>query len=179
MTSATLAGIAGGLPSNERKQQFSLSFVRLVSAAAGCSIKHHETDYDGVDITISSSADYMTFHGAEFELQLKCTAQQDLRREDVVAWTMKVGPFDKLTDPKRYIPAYLGVLVVPEDPGTWLEQNEDRLLTSSCLYWEKASNLVPVSVDTESRTVHVPRRNLFDVPQLLGIMRSIGDGGDQ
>jgi hypothetical protein len=50
--------------------------VRLVAAAAGCSIKCHETDYDGVDITISSSAEYETFYCPEFEMQLKCTTQQ-------------------------------------------------------------------------------------------------------
>lgn len=69
------------------------------------------------------------------------------------------------------------MLLVPEDPDSWLDQDEDRLLTNSRMYWAKASDLVPVSQDTESRTVHIPRNNLFDVPQLLGIMKSIGEGG--
>lgn len=130
-----------------------------------------------MDITIASSVEYATYQGAEFELQVKCTAQQDLRRTDVMAWTMKAKPYSKLTSPKRYIPTYLGVLLVPEDPDSWLDQDEDRLLTNSRMYWAKASDLVPVSQDTESRTVHIPRNNLFDVPQLLGIMKSIGEGG--
>lgn len=50
------AVLDGRLPMNARQEQFSLAFVRMVVAAAGCSIKCHETDYDGVDITIVSSA---------------------------------------------------------------------------------------------------------------------------
>jgi hypothetical protein len=174
-----LASTVDGLPWNERKEQFSIGFVRLVAGAAGCWVKTHSTDFDGVDITIVSSADYATFYCPEFELQLKCTAQQDLLREDVVAWTMSEKPFTKLTNPKRYTPAYLGVLVVPEDPDGWLEQDDKHLMTRSLLYWTKASDLRPVSEDTASRTVHIPRSNLFDVPRLLGIMKSIGEGGDR
>jgi hypothetical protein len=142
------------LPLNERKQQFSFGYVRMVVAAAGCSVKSHATDYDGVDITIASSADYATYYCPEFELQLKCTGRQDLYRDDRVAWTMKEKPFTKLTNLKRFNPAYLGVLVVPPEPDAWLDQNEDRLVTRSRLYWAK-------------------------VPQLLGIMKSIGEGGDR
>lgn len=178
-SSGVSTALVGGLPRNERKQQFSLGFVRLVVGAAGCWVKNHETDYDGVDITIVSSAEYATYQGPEFELQVKCTAQQDLCRSDILAWTMNAKPYAKLTNAKRYTPAYLGVLLVPEDPDGWLDQDEDRLVTSSRMYWAKATDLVPVSEDTDSRTVHIPRSNLFDVPQLLDIMRSIGDGGDR
>lgn len=141
----------GLLPLNERKQQFSFGYVRMVVASAGCSVKSHATDYDGVDITIVSA----------------------------VAWTMKEKPFAKLTNGKRYTPAYLGVLVVPAEPEAWLDQDEDRLVTRSRLYWAKASDLVPFSEDGQSRTVYLPRSNLFDVGQLLGIMKSIGEGGDR
>jgi hypothetical protein len=68
---------------------------------------------------------------------------------------------------------------VPEDPGGWLEQHDEHLTTRSRLYWAKASDLSPVSDDTASRTIHIPRSNLFDVPHLLGIMKSIGEGGDR
>jgi hypothetical protein len=57
---ASAAQPAGGLPLTEKKQQFSLAYVGIVVAAAGCWVKHHTTDYDGVDITIASSAEYET-----------------------------------------------------------------------------------------------------------------------
>ena len=177
MTSALLPQEKDILPLNERKQQFSFAYVRMVVAAAGCSVKTHTTDYDGVDITIASSVDYATYYCPEFELQLKCSGQQDLYRDDgTVAWPMKKKPYDKLTNPKRFCPAYLGVLVVPSDPDAWLEQDERQLVTRSRLYWAKAADLQPASEDGQSRTVCLRRSSLFDVPQLLDIMRSIGEG---
>jgi hypothetical protein len=168
----------GGLPLTEMKQQFSLAFVNLVVAAAGCWIKCHSTDCDGVDITIASSAEYKTYYGPEFELQVKCTSRGDLLRSDYLAWTMEAGPYRKLINPKRYLPAYLGVLVVPEDVDTWLKQDEDRLITRSRMYWRRATGLEDLSPGQGSKTVRIPRSNLFDVARLRDIMRTIGEGGD-
>lgn len=166
------------LPLNEKKQQFSLGFVHMVVSTAGFYVKEHRTDYDGVDITIASSAEYQTHYCPQFELQLKCTSQADIVKEERVAWSMKAGPFRRLTNKKRYLTAYLGVLVVPADPAFWLAQDETRLMTESRMYWELAANLGEISDGAATKTVHLPRSNLFDVAQLQGIMKTIGDGGD-
>lgn len=165
------------LPLNEKKQQFSLAFVHMVAAAAGCSIKSHSTDYDGVDITIASSAEYQTFYCPQFELQLKCTSEHGIVRQDAVAWRMDAGRFRRLTNPKRYCAAYLGVLIVPSDPGNWLDQDESRLITQSRMYWQRAADLGEIEDDAGTKTVYLPKGNLFDVEQLRGIMETIGDGG--
>lgn len=166
------------LPLSEKKQQFSLAFVQLLAAAAGCYLKDHRVDYDGVDITVAASADYDTYYCPQFEFQLKCTSQADIVRENDVAWPMKAGPFRRLTNPKRFLPAYLGVLVVPFDPDAWLVQDEARLITESRLYWERATNLGDISDGAATKTVYLPRSNLFDVAQLRDIMKTIGDGGE-
>jgi hypothetical protein len=178
MTSARPGDPLDELPLSEKKQQFSLGFVQMVVAAAGCYVKEHKTDYDGVDITIVSSAEYETFYCPQFELQLKCTSQADIVRETDVVWCMKAGPFRRLTNKKRFCPAYLGVLVVPVDPDAWLTQDETRLITESRLYWERAADLGEISDGAATKTVSLPRSNLFDVAQLRDIMKTIGDGGD-
>ena len=177
MTSARPGDPLDELPLSERKQQFSLAFVQMVAAAAGCYLKDHRADYDGVDITVAASADYDTYFCPQFEFQLKCTSQADIVREQDVVWRMEAGPFRRLTNPKRYLPAYLGVLVVPLDPDAWLVQDETRLITGSRLYWERATNLGDISDGAATTTVHLPRSNLFDVAQLRDIMKTIGDGG--
>jgi hypothetical protein len=91
---------------------------------------------------------------------------------------MQARPFRKLTSSKRFIPAYLGVLVVPGDPEAWLEQDQEKLLTRSRMYWQEAVLLGAIDSDAGSKTVHLPLANLFDVPQLRHIMKSLGDGGD-
>lgn len=168
----------GALPMNARLEHFSLAFVRMVAAVAGCSIKSHETDYDGVDMTIASSAEYDVYYCPEFELQLKCTSQTHIVRDDHVAWRMAAKPLAKLASPKRFNPACLGVLLIPDVEDEWLELNEERLMTKSRMYWQHARLLDQNGHDDQAtKTVHLPRRNLFDVPHLLEIMKEIGEGG--
>jgi hypothetical protein len=173
-----LADPSGGLPLSAMKEQFSLGYVQMVASAAGFSLKTHGTDYDGVDVTIYSSAAYVTYYGPQFELQVKCTSQSRVVRQHGVVWQMQAMPFRKLTCGNRYIPAYLGVLVVPGDPETWLEQDQEKLLTRSRMYWQEALLLGEIDDDAKSKTVYLPRTNLFDVAQLRGIMKSLGNGGD-
>ncbi len=170
-------GRDGGLPITARQEQFSLAFVRMVAAAAGCSIKSHETDYDGVDITVVASAEYERYYCPEFEMQLKCTTQHRLLKVDYLSWTLERDRFLKLVNPKRYTPALLGVLLVPEDHDQLLELSESGLFTASRLYWEYAANLGAIADGAATKTARLPRSNLFDVGALQGIMQSIGEGG--
>lgn len=164
-----------GLPSSAAQEQFSIGFVQMVAAAARCWIKHHTTDIDGVDLTIASSVEYERFYCPQFDIQLKCTTQVDLLDDEHVSWPMKRVPFLKLTNNKRYFPAYLGVLVVPKTPELWLAQDEQRLISESCMYWQRADELGVIG-DAKSKTVKIPRQNIFDAPQVLSIMRGIGEG---
>ncbi|GLX96479.1 DUF4365 domain-containing protein [Herbidospora sp. NBRC 101105] len=174
--SGPAAEVPDGLPLSEAKAQFSLAYVQMLVAAARMSIKKHTTDYDGVDITIAASAEYELYYAPEFELQLKATSQQHLLKDDHLVWRMEAKPFAKLTHPKRYIPAYLGVLLLPEGP--WLSQDERGLFSGSRLYVQRAADLGVIEDDRATKTVHLPRSNLLDVPGLHGIMKSIGEGGD-
>lgn len=179
MGSEQLAGAPlDELPLNEKKQQFSLGFVHMVASAAGLSIKEHKTDYDGVDITIASSAEYDVYYCPQFELQVKCTSQRNLLSVDTMSWRLEAGPFRRLTNPKSYLQRFLGVLLVPQEPSEWINQDETQLLTSSCMYWLPASELGSIRENQRSKTVHLPRNNTLDVPQIKGIIKTIGDGGD-
>ncbi|MFC9664265.1 DUF4365 domain-containing protein [Nocardia sp. NPDC127606] len=160
---------------NAQQEQFSVAFVRMVAAAAGCSIKPHETDYDGVDITIASSVEYQTMYCPQVEMQLKCTTQHNRLGAHHMSWTLKRGPFLKLVNPKRYTPAMLGVLLIPADPDQLLNLSEERLISESRMYWQFATELGTIAEGKARKTVHLPRTNLFDVEGLLKIMRTIGD----
>jgi hypothetical protein len=163
------------LPLSAMKEQFSLGYLHMVVSAAGFSIKNHNTDYDGVDVTIFSSAEYKTFYCPQFDLQVKCTSQHSALRDGGVTWRMEAGPFRKLTNKKRFIPAYLGILVVPGDPEAWLEQDQEKLLTRSRMYWQEAALLGEITDGADSKTVRLPRSNLLDVPQLRHIMGHMGN----
>ncbi|WP_431971832.1 DUF4365 domain-containing protein [Nocardia sp. bgisy134] len=147
----------GGLSITARQEQFSLAFVRMVAAAAGCSIKSHETDYDGVDITIVASREYARFYCPELELQLKCTTRHSRLKADHLAWPLERDRFLKLVSPKRFVPALLGVLLIPEDPDQLLDLSEDGLTSPSRMCWEYAAKLGEIEDGKSSTTVHLPR----------------------
>lgn len=176
-TASAAEGSACGLPMTAKLEQFSIGFVQLVAAAAGCWVKTHSTDYDGVDLTVVSSAEYERYYGPQFDLQLKCTTQHRLLRDDHMSWPLERDRFLKLVNPKRFIPALLGVLLVPEDIDSLLDVSEARFVSSSRMYWEYAAELGEIGEDKASKTVRLPRSNLFDVGGLQGIMRRIGEGG--
>ncbi|AOS61564.1 DUF4365 domain-containing protein [Actinoalloteichus hymeniacidonis] len=175
----TTRGPVDGLPRNAMQEQFSLAFVRMVAAAAGCSIKSHETDYDGVDITIVDSREHKEFNYPELELQLKCTSQHGLLKDGYLAWTLERKSFLKLCNPKRFVPAFLGVLLIPEDPHRLLDLSEEGLTSESRMYWARATSLGDIVEGRANKTVRLPRDGFFDVPALQRTMNELGEGGGQ
>ncbi|ATE53643.1 DUF4365 domain-containing protein [Actinosynnema pretiosum] len=169
--------LGGGLPRSAAQEQFSLAYVQLVAAAGGYSIKRHETDYDGVDLTLYGSGPYSGYK-PEFEMQLKCTRQQSLLKADHLAWSMKRKPFEKLTLGKRYIPALLGVIIIPEGIDDLLSISEDGLVTTCRMYWQWRQELGTIQEGSKTKTVRLPRSNLFDVHGLQKIMETIEEGGE-
>lgn len=176
--------VDGQLPMTAREEQISLAFTRMITYAAGCAVKTHDTDYEGVDLTITSSAEYLRVLGPQFDLQLKATVQHSRLGDEHLAWPMKIKPYRKLVrgnDGKRHIPAYLAVLLLPADATKWVVVDENRLMTESRMFWQAASAFPGETSAVMTQTVHLPRSNLFTVEQLLRIMKTIGDseGGDR
>ncbi|ELP65856.1 DUF4365 domain-containing protein [Streptomyces sp. WI04-05B] len=170
--------VDGQLPMSAREEQISLAFTRMITYAAGCAVKTHDTDYEGVDLTITSSVEYKRILGPQFDLQLKATIQHGRLTDEHLAWPMKVKPYRKLVrgnDGKRHIPAYLGVLLLPEDATRWVDVDENRLITESRMFWQAASEFPGETTSESTHTVHLPRSNLFTVEQLLRIMENIGN----
>jgi hypothetical protein len=90
---------------------------------------------------------------------------------------MAAGPFRKLIQPRRVIPAFLAVMVVAEESKRWLEWEDDWIRVNANMYWVRATNLGGIADGAATKTVHIPKGNLFDVSQLRSIIESIGDGG--
>jgi hypothetical protein len=177
MSSESLTGKRAGIPLSAMKEQFSLAFVRLVVSAAGFTILTRETDYDGVDLTIEAPGDHEWAWSPRFDLQVECTSQREVASPDSVRWRMDAGPFRKLIEPRRVIPAFLGVLVVPEDPDAWLKWGEEWVAVNGEMYWARATDLGGIDDGAASTTVHIPTSNLFDVGQLRSIVASLRGGG--
>jgi hypothetical protein len=161
----------GTLPQTAMQEQLSIAWLHMTASAAGCKLHRWDTDYDSIDITVHASARYSNASAARIDMQLKCTTQQDLLGDASLSYSLKRQNYEALVDPDRDVPAVLGVLLVPVQADAWLSHSEDNLLASSCMYYSLASEWDGIPADVASKTVHLPRANVLDVPALLDLLQ--------
>jgi hypothetical protein len=66
------------LPLNERKGSFGVVYLRAIAAIAGYGVSLPETDYDSIDLKVSSRR----ARRPQLDFQVKCTAQDVPSGED-------------------------------------------------------------------------------------------------
>jgi len=165
----------GTLHPSECQQQFSLAFTHAIVAAARCTISNLVSDVETVDYTVRQSARHLKYTSSTVDVQMKCTRQQDVLKNDGVHWKLSKDHYDKLRETATYNRKILVVLVVPQEHRDWLVSDESGMLLRKAAYWVNLEGSGPIAGG--SKTVVLPRQNHFNVEQLLGILRRVGDGG--
>lgn len=158
----------------QQQEQFSLAYVRAVVAAAGFAAYRPEVDDDSVDLVVASRRSGGTFRAPRLEMQLKCTSQ-DVRRDSEVRFPLKRKNYDDLRSVELLVPRVLVLVLVPEQPADWLDQDEERLLLRRCGYW--CSLFGAADTTNESTvTVGLSRANLFSPGALRQMMEKVARG---
>jgi hypothetical protein len=157
---------------NEQKQQFSIAWVHAVAARAGYACQGTLVDDDSVDVTLAARGyvhHQAVVRSPRLEVQLKATAQQDLLRQDHVAFPLSVKNYNELHEPSM-VPRLLVVLFLPPTLDEWLEQSEEHMISRRCAYWRSLLGEPEVTTD-RTTTVGVPRTNCLTVEGLRGLMQ--------
>lgn len=159
---------------NKQKEQFSIAYVRAVIAAAGYNVYKMEVDEDSVDLGIGATASLDLPLRPRLDLQLKCTANEDVLRDEFIHFPLRIKNYDDLRN-SGLVPQALVVVLVPSEVADWLYQTEEELVLRRCGYW--LSLLGEPEVDnTESVTVRIPRAQQFTPLAVQDMMRRINDG---
>lgn len=151
------------LPLNERKAIFGVVYLRAVAAVAGYGAGVPESDYDSVDLIVSSKEGKR--HRLEF--QVKCTAAE-LPQGDDFPFRLEKKNYDELRI-DTITPRLLLVVLVPDEPEAWLRQSERRMNLRRSGYWLSLRGL-DESPGQSSITVRVPRVNLLTPSALRALM---------
>ncbi len=159
---------------SQRKEQFSMAYVRAVASVAGCDLSRYEVDDDSVDLFVKARVAGSTLRSARLDVQLKCTAQ-DVVRQEALHYPLKQKNYDELIGVDHCIPRILVVVVVPQDLDQWLDQSEEALILRRCGYWYSLSGLEG-SAAVFKTTLRIPRRQVFSVKALNTMMQRIADG---
>lgn len=153
---------------NQRKEQFSIAYVRAVASVAGFSAMKPEVDDDSEDLILSGRVVEGVPSRPKIALQLKCTSEDVLRKDEVI-YSLKRKNYDELKHTGLIVPRLLVVVHVPESEEEWLRHTEDELTLRRCGYWISLLGW-PETAATSRVSVRLPRANVFDVAGLRSLM---------
>ena len=162
---------------NLQKEQFSVAYVWAVAATAGfgTSIPPKVMDNDSVDLTIAAHGRNGTVRSPRLDIQLKCTANAELKEEESFPFPLPIKNYNDLRGDDFMVPRLLVVVRVPDDLSLWTEATEDQLLLRHCGYWVSLRD-APLIENTTNKTVTIPRKQMFTVEGLKDLMTRIGEG---
>lgn len=164
----------GTLPENECRQQWSIANVQAVVTAARCSLENIRVDFEGVDAVIRQEAQHDLYDSTSIDVQLKCTSQAINIADDHIKWRLPKDHYNKLRATRHYNHRILVVCTAPLDFESWLNVSDDEMVLKGCGYWQNLHGWPEISA--ASKTVKVPKARPFNVEQLLGMLKRIGEG---
>jgi hypothetical protein len=153
---------------NQCKEDLSEAYIRSVAAAAGCWVDRLDRDYDGIDVMITRYGDVGTYPAAPLRVQLKATHRATIGATEI-KYDLSVTNYDKLRVKRSTAPAILVLVVVPEDPAEWIEQDEDDLHLFRAAYWIDLLGK-PETANRQSVRIAIQRSHLLTVAELERIM---------
>lgn len=161
----------GSLPVTAMKEEISRAYINVVAGAAGLQIGTWSQDYDCMDVTLSSNVDYAPYRCApKIDVQLKCTGQSSVQKDEHIAWSLAVRTVDKMSKLNRSNPMLLCVLVTAAAYWDWLHLDQNGLLAKSHMYWLWGHYMPAAKMEQEEQTVHLPIGNRVTPASILELM---------
>lgn len=157
-----------------QKDQFSRAYVQAVAACAGFAWSSPSVDDDSVDMCLHQRGGGGTIRSPRVDLQLKCKAAPS-PDGDTFPHFIKLKNYNDFNELAVLVPRILVVVLVPDSLSDWLAHTEAELAMRRCGYWVSLRGLPPSQNET-GQTVQIPRRQMFTVPSLQGILQRISQG---
>jgi len=169
------------MDTNTRKEEFSYAYIHAITSVAGFSthIKGRSMDAAGIDLMIEVPGVLASRPRPKLELQVKCTDDESIVKEQTIHFPLKVKNYNDLRYSQPIIPALLVVMLVPKSLEEWFEHSDTLDSSSSsrneitilrkCAYWKSLKG-EPETSNTTNITVYVPRQNLLTPESLIDLM---------
>lgn len=160
----------------QQKEEISKAYVHAVAAACGYTVGSWSQDAQCIDVTLAApgAVGLGTLEDPQVNLQLKCTSSPNAIKADHIAWQLEKARYDRLRA-RAQVPKLLVVLELHQDESQWFEHTVEHLLIRRCAYWLTMTGM-PAIEDQESKTVHVPKTQVFSPTGLKVIMEKASKG---
>jgi hypothetical protein len=159
----------------QQQEEVSKAYVHAVAAKCGFAVASWTQDHGGIDCTIGAASTVGAGHLArpKIDVQLKATCRTDVEHAEDVSWSLEIAHYDSLRA-EAHVPHLLVVLLLGPDIDQSIEHTVQQLILRRCAYWVKMTGM-PVA-GGKSRTVKLPKQNLFSPGGLRAIMEQVSRG---
>jgi hypothetical protein len=164
------------IPKEHQMEQLHTAYITAVSALGGATYDPPRQDY-GIDGRISEvrrfpNGKYRATNWL-FNCQLKATTRFKVR-DNLIVYEMDSEAYNRFVECDGDITRILIVFCLPKQWEDWLNISEDNLVLKNCCYWTVLSG-EPSSNDS-SKTIYIPRKNLFNAEAVQYIFSIIKSG---
>lgn len=160
------------LTENDIKAELSYAYLHTIASQAGyCCRPGPQPDRDSVDAVISARGKMESdspMNSPRLEFQLKATSVIQ-PTDERFSFELKMKNYNDFRE-RRYIPAYLMVLILPTNREEWVIHREEALEIRHCAYWCSLLG-APAVTNERTKTVSLLRRNVLTVEALRDLMR--------
>ncbi len=154
---------------------YSEIFVRAIAAVCEFSISKMDPD-SGIDFTISA-VDIK--RQPKIDIQVKSSSVYE-DRNDYIKYALKGKNFNDLRISKEEIiaPRFLVLVTVPKEPENWINLSHDGTQINYCSYWYNLMGRKEEIKDTSTKTIEIPKKQIFTPEVLNKMMVNLGNGVD-
>jgi hypothetical protein len=134
-------------------------------------------DDDSIDITFQAKGNFGIGkrRSPMIQVQLKCSSQQ-LVRNDVIKFPLKIKNYDDLRGDDVVVPRYLAILLVPDNYQEWIAYNDDHIALYKSCHWVSLRDFAP-NPNATTVTVDIPLSQRL-TSQTLWQMMELASAGE-
>ena len=161
-----------------KQECFAGAHIRAVCASLGCSVSKPEPDDDKLDFTISCRVRGAVFSKPKIDIQSKCHLVDFHLKPKITSfsYTIDKSLFDNHRDERVTTPRLLVVTLVPRECSSWIKYGHRATSLSFCSYWFSLAGFPSLPAGQETKTLRIPKRNVFSATFLHDAMQKIADG---
>jgi hypothetical protein len=119
-------------------EEFSYAYVRALAAQAGIEYDPAPKGMDnvGIDAALVDPSRAFDKPPVRFSAQIKCARKSKLKHKKTgVFYELKKKYYDQLTRSIPWNAILLIVVVVPDEPGSWVVRGDSNIIVSHDCYW--------------------------------------------
>ncbi|MDX2054236.1 MAG: DUF4365 domain-containing protein [Polyangiaceae bacterium] len=161
----------------QQQEEISKAYLHAVVAQCSFALGAWTQDHGCVDVTVGAASPVGSGHLSKpkVDIQLKATTRTDVEHPEFISWQLEADHYNALVAPAS-APHLLVVLLLPSDISQSIEHTVNHLLIRRCAYWVTMTGQMDLDPAAQSKTVRIPRAQVFSPSALRGIMEQVSQG---